>query len=153
MRALKVVRGWGMGEAQRPTKRSWAGLINKANRGRYKKQSHLYCAYSKHGWQWQDGSNRRSIACFVADLLQLRRHGRLKTAVLHTGMARPCEGGEEGKQRLLTHARHLPPRKNKAAEMRGRSLSLDVERLDNQVNRKEKEPEYKRKGTRTGSRR
>jgi hypothetical protein len=55
-----------------------------------------------------------------------------------------------GKQLLLTHAKHLPPRRNRTTEMRGRSLSLDVERLDNQVNRKQKEPEYKRKGTRDG---
>lgn len=66
----------------------------------------------------------RLIGCFVANPSQPRRHGRLETAVLHTDMARPGEGGEGGQQLLLTHARHLPPRKNKAAEMRERSLSL-----------------------------
>ena len=53
-------------------------------------------------------------------------------------MARPCKVGGEEKQLLLTHARHLSLHINNATRICGRSLSLDAERSDNEINRKQR---------------
>lgn len=142
----------GYGRSSATNKTAKAGLINKANRRRYKAITSLL--RMQRAWptttECSGQSDRRLIGCFVANSSQPRRHGRLRLRCCIQVWRDWVKVEKGGKQLVLTHARHLPSRKNKTAEMRKGSLSLDVERSDNQVNRKQKESGYKTKGTRDG---